>query len=201
MRRLITLLSVLAVAATAYVASPFLAAWKLREAVKRGDVAAIEHRVQWEQVRSTLKESIARHADLLPIATQAGSEVKPTLWQRVKSVFGTTVLDRFVEAYVTPEGLPQLFQYRKTWKETIKGEVDEAHSLAWHERFRRFWARIKRAEFHSLAKVEIEMQDKQVADRSFISVFELAGTTWKLTSLSIVSSGADKVATIGNGLR
>lgn len=197
MRRVLFNLTLLAIGLVIYTASPFVAAWRLREAVKAGDTSYIESRVEWDKVRATLKDSLAMHAQLLPAATAAGGEIKPTLWQRVKGAFGQSMLDRFIESYVTAEGLPQLFEYRKIWRETIKGEPDERLTLAWHERLQRFYARIKRAEFQSLTRVEIEMADRNVPERRYISVLELMGTDWKLVSLRVFSlDPAERLAEI-----
>jgi hypothetical protein len=173
---------------TAYIASPFVSAWSLREAVKRGDTAAIESKVTWPTVRQTLRDSLANHANLLPMANAAGAEVRPSIWQRVKSAFGATMLDRFIETYVTAEGLPKLFDYKRMWNETVPGaavaEVEPASRL---ERFKLFWARIHRAEFQSLTKVEMEIADRKMPDRHFVSVMELDGFGWKLTGLRVIT--------------
>jgi Protein of unknown function (DUF2939) len=180
-------LSVLTAVAGAYVASPFVAAYTLREAIKSKDVATIERKVQWNTVRASLKTSLANHAQLLPEATAAGEAVKPTLWQRVKTSLGASMLDRFIESYVTPEGLSQLFAYRRVYKERIAGVPDEA-KLPIMERAKVFFDRVKRAEFKSLTKVEIEVQDRNLSDRHYKSTFELQGFEWKLTELEVLST-------------
>lgn len=170
--------------AAGYVAYPFWSAWSLREAIKNGDTAKIEQAIEWDSVRATLRESLARQAKLMPEINAAGEAIKPTLWQRVKATFGQPMLDRFVESYVTPEGLPQLFSYRKTYREKIKGEPDEK-SLAVTERMRQFWSRIHRAEFKRLTRVEIEMSDKDNPGRRVTSTFDLKGLEWKLVELRV----------------
>jgi hypothetical protein len=183
-------------AATLYLGSPFIAAWRLRDAIRQSDVATIEQKVQWDTVRATLKASLARQAQLQPEVNAASAAVKPTLWQRIKTGFGATMLDRFIENYVTPEGLPQLFSYRKAWKENVQGEPDEALTLPWHERFQRFLQRVRRAEFQSLSRVVLEVEDKSTAERRYRSVFELIGLEWKLTELEVLSSpGASMIET------
>lgn len=188
LRRLAVLTVAICGLGSAYIASPFVSAWSLREAVKRGDTATIEGKVAWPTVRQTLRESLASQANLLPMANAAGAEVRPSIWQRVKSAFGATMLDRFIETYVSAEGLPKLFDYKRMWNETVTSaavaEVEPASRL---ERFKLFWARIHRAEFHSLTKVELEVADRKVPDRRFVSVMELDGFGWKLTSLRVIT--------------
>ncbi len=171
-----------------YVVSPIWAAWSLREAVRRGDVSTIEHRVEWDSVRQSLKSSLAQHAQLLPHAEAAGAEIRPTLWQRVKSAFGATMLDRFVESYVTPEGLPRLFGYQQMLRDAslTATSTEDMDKLAWTERFAAFYQRVKRAEFQSLTRVEFEITDRNTADRRYIAAMELVDLRWKLTSLQIV---------------
>lgn len=188
MRRILLATCVLLVAAGGYVASPLYAAWSLREAIKAGDTRTLERKVVWDSVRQTLRASIASNAQLLPEANKAAEAMQPTVWQRVKSAFGSTMLDRFVESYVTPEGLPKLFQYRKTWNGRIKGQVDE-DTLPVAERVTRFYSRIKRAEFRFPTMFEIEMVDQGAPDRRIVSTLELIGFEWKLTALRVLGNG------------
>ena len=185
-------IAVVMVAAIAYLASPFLAAWTLRHAIKTGDTKTIEQKVVWHSVRESLRASIVKHQQLLPEATEMGAKVEPTVWQRVRSTFGTSMLDRFIETYVTPEGLPKLFQYKKVWAVNVKGEEDE-EKLAVADRIRRFYGRIVRAEFQSPTRVEIEVMDKNTPDRRYVSVMELHGFEWKLASLRVTAAGAAPV--------
>jgi hypothetical protein len=186
MMRRLGFLSVVVVllGALGYLASPFYAAWALREAIKSGDTATIKNMVVWDQVRDTLRTSIATQQKLLPEANELGEKVSPTMWQRLKTAFGSSMLDRFIDSYVTPEGLPQLFKYRKTWNVSVKREVDE-DTLPFAERAKYFYRRIARAEFQSPTRLEIEMMDKATPDRRYITVMELHGFEWKLSGLRV----------------
>lgn len=173
-----------------YVASPFVAAWNLREAVKAGNVEAVQGKVQWDSVRASLKSSLAKHPELFAEASMAGENIKPTFWQRIKSTFGVTMMDRFIESYVTPEGLPKLFQYRQAWRDNISGDTAYLAEMPRIERMKQFYDRIKRAEFQSLTKVEIEMQDRKKPERRYVSTMELMDFGWKLTSLRVITVDA-----------
>ena len=188
-------LAVILVAAAGYLASPFVAAWTLRNAIRAGDTKTIEQKIVWHSLRESLRVSIAKHQQLLPEATEMGAQVQPTVWQRVRSAFGTSMLDRFIETYVTPEGLPHLFRYKKIWTVSVKGEVDE-EKLDFADRVGRLYRRVVRAEFQSPTRVEIEVMDKNTPDRRYVSVMELHGFEWKLASLQVTgSSGEQKPAT------
>ena len=90
MRRLGVLALVLMLGGGMYLASPFFAAWTLRHAIKNGDTATIEQKVVWSSVRESLRTSIARHQRLLPEINDIGAKIDPTIWQRVRSAFGTS---------------------------------------------------------------------------------------------------------------
>lgn len=171
-----------------YVASPFRAAYLLRQAVEQGDQPALDERVDWEPVRASLKASLHRNAQLLTEVNAAGEAIQPTLWQRIKALFGATLVDRFVESYVTPEGLPKLFTYHRSVSQRLKGKSAEAQpaqdAVA---RLKAFYARIKRAEFQSLTAIEFEIADEDDPARSYASLFRLSGGTWKLTGLRIIA--------------
>lgn len=190
MVRIVAALLVLLLVGAGYVLSPFVAAWQLREAIKTSDTATLERKVIWSSVRTSLRASLAGNAKLLPEVSEAGERLKPTLWQRVKTAFGQSMLDRFVESYVTPEGLPKLFRYRNKWNGTVKGEVDEDDKLEFFERAKAFYRRLHRAEFSSPTRIEIEMLDKFDPERRYVSVMELHGFEWKLAELRIIGGAA-----------
>lgn len=188
MKRTLYLLAVfglLTVAGATYVASPFLAAWSLREAVRTADTATLARKIDFDGVRTTLRQSLGEHAELYGFATEAGRTVKPTIWQRVKSAFGASMIDRFIETYITAEGLPKLHEAKITWNEKVRGRPS-AETLAWRERIRVYFERVKRAEFLSLTRVDIEMADEHHPDRHYVSTMQLVGTEWKLVALRVI---------------
>jgi hypothetical protein len=187
LKSLLKLTFLAVIAGGVYIAVPFAAAWNLREAVKNGDVEAVRGKVQWDTVRVSLKESLVKHADLLSEAETAGAEIKPTLWQRMKAAVGGTMVDRFIDSYVTAEGFPKLFQYRQAWRNTIQNDLAETAKLSRIERFQRVYDRVKRAEFKGLTRLEIEMADRKSQTRRYVSVMELVDYQWKLTALHVIS--------------
>jgi Protein of unknown function (DUF2939) len=184
------LASLVVLAGIIYITTPFVAAWSLREAVRNGDVEAVRGRVQWDTVRVTLRDSLAKHADLFTDAELAGSDVKPSLWQRIKGAVGGTMMDRFIESYVTPEGLPKLFQLRQTWRETVQNDLAETAKLSRVERFKAVYHRVKRAEFKGLTTFEVEMADRRSTTRRYVSTMELIDYQWKLTGLRVIAVDA-----------
>lgn len=187
--------ALLAFIAVAYVGSPFVTAWGIREAVRDGNSDYLARAIEWQSVRETLKPAIAQIALSLPDNEKDASE-KQGYWTRFKAYWGQGVVDGLVDKYVTPEGLPKLFKLRQTYRTYVESD-DDASKLPIFERVSRAWARVKRAEFTSLTSFEIDMEDKHDASRLYLGKLELRPTGWKLTSLRVkfltpVKSAAQK---------
>ena len=180
-------------AVSLYIVSPFWTAWSIREAVKSGDVATLQSKVDWHTVRPALRASIAQHAKLLPAAVDVGRAIRPTLWQRIKFLFGETMLDRFMARYITPQGLPQLYQLKHGYRTRVRGLEDE-DLLPLRERVRRFLRRIRRAEFVNLTHVEIEVADRDDPARHVVGTMSLIGFEWKLTGIRVKAAQPSPVA-------
>lgn len=173
--------------AIAYIATPFVTVWSIREAMQNGDSDYLEHKIEWDSVRITLRESLTQVALGQPAdASVATAETlpKPGLWQRLKDGLRKSAVNNIVDSYVTPEGLPQLFSYRKTYRD-VSGETAALEAMPWHERVASFWSRIKRAEFKSPSAFEIEMADRNDPTRHYVGLLELRGFEWKLTELRL----------------
>lgn len=176
-----------------YMVWPLATAWRIREAVRGGDSEYLAEKIEWQSVKRTLKPSMTRLA-VGPAPGEDGSEPNPGLWKRFKSYLGRNAVDQMVETMVTPEGLPQLFEYGRTYRQKVQGDADEPSTLPTSERVRRFWSRIIRAEFTGLTRFVLEMRDRHEASRTFTGVLELKGAEWKLTELTVSQSGAAATA-------
>ena len=183
MRRLLFRATLLTLAIAAYIAAPFATAWSIREAVRNGDAAYLEHKVDWPAVRVTLAPTIGKLLLDVPDPEQ-GSLTQPGLWQRFKAYMGQGAVNSAIESYVTPEGLTKLFNYRKMYRDYVAGQPDES-KLTVTERMKRTWARVKRAEFTSLTTFEIDMADKHDPDRVYLAKLALEGVNWKVKELRI----------------
>ena len=176
------------IAGAAYVASPLVAAWTLREAIRTNDVAAIRDKVDWPRVRLTLRQSLANEADILPVRLGANRPARRTLWQSVKAMFARPMIDRFLDRYITPEGLPKLFEARTAYRTHVRGEVPDSERL-WQDRLRTFVQRIRRAEFTEFGTFALELRDKYKPERVYLSVFQREGLIgWKLVTLRILKA-------------
>jgi len=79
-----------------YGASPYFSFWRFTVAVRSGNSAAINSRVNFSAVRASLKKQ------LIARFVHATSGQKP--WAN----FGPTLIDAIVDAYATPEGIAAL---------------------------------------------------------------------------------------------
>lgn len=181
----------------AYVGSPFYTAWSIREAVRNGDSVYLAKAIDWPGVRASLAPTIGRLALNLP-DPEAAPQQKPGVWQRFKAYWGQSAVNRAIDGYITPEGLPQLFAARKAYRDYVAGQPEES-KLAVTERMKRAWARVKRAEFTSMTTFEIDMIDKNDPDRMYVGKLAIDGLGWKLKELRVkmtatASQGAVKFA-------
>ena len=183
MKRLLFKAAIVFLAITAYIGAPFATAWSIREAVRNGDSAYLERAIDWPGIRETLKPTLARLAFDMP-DPETQSNVKPGLWQRFKAYWGEGAMNRAIDGYITPEGLPKLFSLRKAYRD-YTGAEDEAKTLPVTERMKRFWSRMKRAEFTSLTTFEVDMADKHDPNRIYLGKLELTGMGWILRELRI----------------
>ena len=76
MRR-ITALTGAVIAGVIYLGSPMLAAWEIRQAIRTGDKATLEHRVDWTSVRATLNRSLAPAQEVITEISEAAGAPKP----------------------------------------------------------------------------------------------------------------------------
>lgn len=181
-----TILAVLILAAI-YIASPFHAAWSIREAIKAGDAEYLAVKIEWPRVRETLRQSLTEFADPSPAPSPELASIAPRrgLWARVKSYGSRKAVENAVDSYANPEGLPQLFSYGTSYRTFVNGAPEEKTLANFPGRVREFWSRVKRAEFKSLTAFELEMQDKNTPERRYTGLLELHGLTWKLTELRV----------------
>lgn len=183
MKRLLLKFAVIGFAVVAYIAAPLVAAWSIREAARNGDSAYLERAIDWPSVRETLKPTLSRIALDLPDSEQlTGANVG--LWQRLKAYVGQGAVNSAIDGYLTPEGLPQLFAMRKAYRD-YTGATDELASLPIQERVKRFWTRVKRAEFTSFTTFEVDMADKHEPNRIYLAKLDLTGSGWMLKELRI----------------
>ena len=179
---------------TAYIAWPLLTALQIRQAMLAGDTATLERKIEWEAVRTSLKQSLSAEAKARLETDPAAPP--PSWWQRFKAYVAPTLADTAVDRYVTPQHLPSLVGYRQTYHNTVRpalGLKEPPTVLAgtWLggtpiDRAASFYARVRRAVFYSLTRFEVEIVDRYRPERRYVGTFELKDFEWKLTALAIL---------------
>jgi Protein of unknown function (DUF2939) len=183
MKRVFLTLLILMLTTMAYAASPLVAVFRLGEAIKAGDSAYLAGKIEWPLVRESLRRSLGPVAMGIPDPAAEGSSL--TTWQRIKLRLGQGTVNRIVEAYVTPERLPQLFTLGHNYRR-LKGQVEPPRTLAnLPERVQQTWSRIKRGVFISPALFEVEAEDRFNPERHYVGLLQLQGFEWRLVSLSV----------------
>lgn len=198
-RRILAVTLLLLIVSGAYAATPFLAMWQVREALRAGDVKTLEQKVDWAAVRRSLKES--RGATRAVIAEYSEASVdagpKPGLWQRLKNAAAPMFADPLIDRYMTAEGAPKLYALRNSWREKVRptiglsepktvlsetawanGSLDRALSIA---------KRVERAAFASPTRVEVVLRDRYREDRRWKAALELQDWSWRITEVQILS--------------
>jgi hypothetical protein len=95
----------LLVAILVYMASPCVALWRLTGALGRGDVAALEHGVDWPALRAGLKADIAEGI-IGPMDTQLAANTLPPFG----ASFITGIADSAVEHEVTALNVAEMMR-------------------------------------------------------------------------------------------
>lgn len=193
-RRLLFVCAVMGVMAGGYVATPFVTAWTIREAIKAGDSEYLEGKIEWTSVRATLKESLGKFA-FSASGEMSDAPVVPSVWQRIKTYVGQGALDKFVDTTVTPTGMAGLLNMRRTYQTKIAGEDSSARPPVW-VRMRKVWSRVTRAEFATMDRFEMDMIDKTAPERTIACVLERRGLWWKMTELRVKSTDPSKRALV-----
>lgn len=205
MRR-ITIAGLLAVSAVVYLASPLLVAWNVRQALKTGDKATLEQRVDWPSVRASLHQSLSETQQVINELTEAAGVPKPSLWRRVVAATVPMLSGTVIDSYVTAEGAPQLYAWRQTWREKVRPTIGPAIGLSEPpmalagtmlegtavDKVLSMLRRVDRAAFTGPTRIELEVRDRYVETRSYRAVMELQGLTWKLTEVHVLSVPAPK---------
>ena len=177
-----------------YSASPMVAAYKLHEAIRAGDVATVEQKVDWGSVRESLRGSLKeRVADI-----KANASKQPTMFKRFKARLAGSVapmfLGRVLDRQVTPATFVDYLAAKKKidpWLTRMKRRLagldsQDVTAMPPEQRGGGMLDRIKRAAFVNPAKFAIEVSDKFEASRHYQAVFELRDFEWLLTEVRVL---------------
>ena len=186
--RVALLLCALSVAGATYLASPFWAAWSVREAIRQGDTATLAGKVEWDSVRASLKASLkSEQANVELQRAEANGRQKPTLWQRITIGGGAGMVDRFFDGAVTPEGLGQMYAAR-TRAPGATADPSDDPSLSLPSRLMAFLERVESVDYPGFGLFEVTVRDRQHPERRYTGRMVLDGFEWRLLSLTVWSA-------------
>ena len=196
MRKMLIAIVVPGLLALGYLIWPFWSALQLKLAVKAGDIAAIERKVEWTSVRTSLRKSLLANMALHPgAAGKTARAAKAGIWQSLKARFAPRVVDQTVARMVTPVGLSRLFAAREGYRRKLLPTLGLGKPAgyfsgtwledSWIDRFSDNLERIERIVFTSPTRVEIEIIDRYTPDRHYITVLQLKDFNWKLVGLRL----------------
>ena len=156
-------------------------------------------RVDWPRVRQSLKGSLA-DIERAKEETNRGLP-KPSLWTRIMAAASPArYTDQIIDRYLTADSVAGLVKSGGSLKALLEksGALPPPRDpvLAAAEasqplpaRALRFWNQLKRVEFHNHATLELEMQDRRVAERRYVGLLEREGLSWRLVSVRILGPG------------
>lgn len=99
-------------------AGPYLTVYELRVAAKKHDASALSEYVDFPSVRQSLKDQ-ANGAFLKEMASNG--DVKGNPFGALATAFAGTLIDKMVDAYMTPEGLIALMSGEKVIQRQAQG--------------------------------------------------------------------------------
>lgn len=186
-----------AIGTVIYLGSPLLAAWEVRQAIRSADKATLERRVDWTSVRATLNRSLGPAQEVIAEISEAAGAPKPGLWSRIVKATVPMLSGTAIDYYVTPEGVPQLYAWRETWRQKVRptlGLAEPRMALAGTplentslDKVLSLLKRVDRAAFTGPTRLELEVRDRYVEHRRYRAVMALKGMTWMLTEVEVLS--------------
>ena len=180
MRRLITpLLAVVALLTACHFVLPFWTALELKRAIRNGDAATVESRVEWDTVRASLRQSLAEQAPEEARRRFRGIPVFQKFAEKIAVNYSRPVVDKMVDSFGTADGLIRFF----SWRETLGG-VKPSRTIAGIAQ--EMSNRVKRVSFASLTRLEVVLADRTDPDRHIFSAMELRNSGWMLTEVRIL---------------
>ncbi|HEU0274336.1 MAG TPA: DUF2939 domain-containing protein [Candidatus Udaeobacter sp.] len=144
-----------------YGASPYFSFWRFTAALRSGDSAALNSRLDFPAIRGSLKKQL--------VARFAQGKANRTRWNNL----GPTLIDTIIDAYVTPEGIAALISSPEVLK-NLRRPQDFRFTTAKPQD----WSKINHAFFTGPRTF--------VVDRDGIKLrFHFTGLGWKLYDLDL----------------
>jgi hypothetical protein len=178
MRRIRWLVIICIVLLLVYAASPYVAFWRFTVALRSGDAAALNARVDFPAVRQSLKAQLVAYFS--PDKT-GERHIKNKRLASLVTALRPTLVDALVDAYVTPDGLAALIADPNAVKRMHAPQsAQQSHAFKSVD-----WSKVRYAFFTSPRVF--------VVDREGIKLrFRFTGFGWRLNKLDLGLSDLKK---------
>ena len=167
-RAKLIILSVLALLLL-YVASPYYALWRFGETLRANDMNALATRVDFPKVRDSLKKQIRGH--FFGVLEKKKNDPIAQLLTSAEP----SILDRLIDAYVTPDGLATIISNPAPIKNASSFSALSSYG---GERREIDWSRARKAFFTS-------PRDFAVDHEGITLRFRFNGLGWKLREIDL----------------
>ncbi len=170
MKRAIALLLIIVLA---YIAYPYIALYRLGDAIRGGEAADVEGKVDWPSLRQGLKDDLNAH-----FAAKAGADSDDTVGALGTMIAGK-MIGSVIDSTVTPAGLSVIMQTGRAGPEAVH---DIAPAVPEMQKGRPL-PRMASSGFHGLGAFEAEIAPREGdSDGKMLKVrLELEGGYWMLT--------------------
>lgn len=179
---------VLLVACLAYLVGPLWAGWQLRQAIRTRDVAAMQSRVDWPQLRANLKPRITS-------AINDNADASGAIGGVLKRALGSVLSNTAVDTLVTPSNLSRILAGRAFMLERRGGTDSKGAASKVPEPVDDTAEdpddpvppkRVRWAFFESPTRFRVEATNPKLPNSRIVSILALQGLSWKLVDIDIV---------------
>jgi len=160
----------IAAAAIGWVAWPYYSLHSLASAIRDGDVVSLEGKVDWTNLRAGLRDDLKGAMAAAMTKKSANASGSDALGMGLAAMLGPAIIDRAVDAYVTPQGLANLIS---------EGKPSGGASSSSGERRSFDWSRIDYAFFSGPTDFRVDVRGNK-PDEKVTLAFRFDGG-WKLS--------------------
>lgn len=171
--------SIIGVAAIAgYIASPYASTQALASAIQEGDRKELRERIDFENIRSSLKEQMGA-AMTMKLANDESMKNNP--FAAMGAALASKIVDGAVDNMITPSGLSAMIQQGKTNAKESAAEAGAKASGSSEVN----WDAAKSMGFTSLTEFTILINNDEHPEAPILMTMELDGLGWKLKDIDI----------------
>lgn len=157
------------------VAAPFITVYQMKSAAENRDGETLSEYIEFPSVRQSLKDQLNAL-----FAKKMVEDTENKLFAVLGAAFAGTMVDKVVDAYVTPAGITQLMAGNKPQPGAEQG--DGSAGSAERKPLRKLLADASMS-YESLDKFVVTFKDEDGGEFKF--VLRRRGISWKLTDIII----------------